>query len=171
MSLWTVRQDLELRAQANRSLLALPDMDNKFRRLLELGTDGIVADFTQEEECVIERWKLILEPRRKSCFKNCQTAVLVPNCPFRYVEGFVVNHWEMPLAVEHAWLTLHGKLIEFTLPKIASSYFGIEIPAEIVEEFVFDGEEHGPLLDDIHTGWKYTAKVLQMEPPRVRFVN
>lgn len=86
------------------------------------------------------------------CFKNAYELAMVADLsfgPLHYVEGNVVCT-ELPLLVEHAWcVTDDGTVVDPTLPEIRSevetSYFGIQVPLEIVNKSLAEYGVYGVL--------------------------
>ena len=103
----------------------------------------------------------------KECWRNSQLAALTlppePGITLRYVEGYVLPATSIP--VEHAWLSVNGKVVDPTLRIVEQPYrrirgvfpegwefWGVELLPEQCEH----SQEHdtvGPLIDDYLCGW------------------
>jgi hypothetical protein len=80
--------------------------------------------------------------KAKQCFYNAQRiAQNIKNA--KYVEGYVWSN-NIPIAIEHAWNSLNGKVIDFTMfhtnngkPVVGVipegwEYFGVELPTRMI---------------------------------------
>ena len=105
--------------------------------------------------------------RIKQCWWNSQTVALtlpeMPGMTLRYVEGYVVPG--ISVAVEHAWLSLNGKVIDPTLRITEQPYrrirglfpddwafWGVEMEPQMCEH-ALEHSESTPLIDDHRCGW------------------
>jgi len=97
----------------------------------------------------------------KQCYHNCQMA-LFRNPEFRYYEGWVMS----VIPIEHAWLldgdseavidpTLVDPAVGLTDPE--KEYFGVEIPATFVREFVVKAMMSQALL------WRFVTEMIEEE--------
>lgn len=100
----------------------------------------------------------------RQCYRNSQMAALTlpppPSHTLRYVEGFFSMNWG--LGVEHAWLTLNGKLVDITLRRTngqpilgvipdAHEYIGVEMNPDLCRH-IMGHRRHISLLDDYECG-------------------
>ena len=133
---------------------------------------------TQDEQRYIDRcdWK---RHQAKQCWKNAQlTALTMPaqeGMTLLYAEGFVSLGWEH--GMEHAWLSLNGKVVDTTIrpkgtrnpgkedPRIMGvipkkwEYYGVEFRPESCGH-ILEHDLMGPLIDD----WQCRWPLLSTEP-------
>ena len=109
--------------------------------------------------------------RPKQCYRNAQVSALTVPVPdgmaLRYVEGYVMPA-DMPIPVEHAWLSVGGKgvggkVIDTTLrddggqpifgliPK-GWEYYGVPLDPGLCQHVLYH-ERHIPLVDDHSCHW------------------
>ena len=96
----------------------------------------------------------------RQCYRNCQMAALTLPLPdghtLAYIEGFFSMSWN--IGIEHAWLTLNGKLIDPTLRDDGGhpilgiipdtfQYIGIEMHRDLCRH-ILPHRKHISLLDD-----------------------
>ena len=136
--------------------------------VLRHGRSFVSQNLTPEEQEYIDRcgWR---EHEIRQCYHNAQmTALTMPGqegMNLLYAEGFV--GLGMEYGVEHAWLSLNGKVVDTTLRTQKENdqarvmgvipegweYLGVELdPHECMHSM-----EHGrmgPLLDDWQCGWR-----------------
>ena len=121
------------------------------------------TELTAEEEALISQIDFRnCQPRQ--CYRNCQMAALTlplpPGHTLRYAEGFFAMNWN--IGIEHAWLTLNGKLVDPTLRTAKGApilgtipeghqYIGIEIDRELCQHII-PHQKHISLLDDYECG-------------------
>lgn len=147
------KQFLEVTAK-----LGAPDsgLETYAGAFLALAREGIVEEFTPEEQALIGRVKRRIHPEKRECFANAQRALLRYD-QFRYFEGYATPK-AIPIPIRHAWLELNGKLLDLTGD--LANYYGIEIDRKVVAEYLDERKSHGPLLDDWELGFKYTQRLL-----------
>ena len=139
-----------------------------FRYMLNKGRHFESAQLTTEEA----EWVSALDWRShqpRQCYRNAQVVALNMEVPdgmkLYYVEGYVVPGRDFPFPVEHAWLSLNGKVIDTTLlfPDIDDrrifgeipsdwEYFGVEIDVYRCNH-IFWHMVHISLLNDAQCGW------------------
>ena len=100
----------------------------------------------------------------RECFANAQvvawaTRYIGPpeGIDIKYVEGYVLVA-ECPLPIDHAWISVNGKVLDTTLKVIGTipdgwEYLGVELPLQAVDHAIVDHEAHISLLDDYACGW------------------
>ena len=112
----------------------------------------------------------------RRCYANAQeTAKALPDTgavAVRYAEGYVMVHG-VPL--EHAWITLNGKVVDTTVRTDQTDsnrilgtfpanldYFGVEMT---LDEWVHEAEHSpGPVIDDWICGWPKLARTPPVTP-------
>ena len=127
------------------------------------GREFTSAPLTPEELETISRIDF-RDCRPRDCYRNCQMAAITLPVPegtvLRYVEGFFARQWS--IGIDHAWLSLNGKLIDPTLrdelgrPILGiipegHQYIGVEIPT-LMCTHIIQHRKHIPLLDDYECG-------------------
>lgn len=154
------------------AVMAQGDTDtNPMFRVLRDGTAYASAALTDDEitrlHAALDRARIRFPP--KQCFCNAQRFWQYANhhdaLPLAYVEGWATT--EMGVPIHHAWLSLHGKVIDLTLrtrgaqpthrgrrlrdrvlgiiPK-GWGYVGIEIPWPTVMQRIIDTREWGSMF-------------------------
>jgi len=107
------------------------------------------------------------------CFYNSQKLMITlqGSCAYEYVEGYVLCD-DIPLPILHGWLSLHGKVIDFTLRVKGVSlksrkrwsnrvlgefsgreYRGVIIPREYIMQHMVETGNAETLLDDWQHHW------------------
>ena len=105
------------------------------------GSFRTIKPLTEDECARIQELKEEYRMAANGCFGNaallaCETAT--DSEPLTYVEGLVVPP-EGGYVIRHAWVELHGKVVEVTWPDgiephPTTAYYGIEVPVELVRE-------------------------------------
>ena len=107
------------------------------------------------------------QPRQ--CYRNAQVTALTVLPPdgmsLHYVEGFIMPAGP-PIPVEHAWLSLNGKVIDTTLRPNDDKgcrvfgtipegweYYGVEMPVDVCQHVPDRHKRHISLIDDIECRW------------------
>jgi len=99
-----------------------------------------------------KQWKKTAKPQLQDCFCNA-ASFAIDHDQARYCEGY----WLGPLPSLHAWNTVDGQIIDFTLelvekklkrkPDLASLYFGVEVPTIFVAEQIASTEQIAQVAD------------------------
>ena len=105
--------------------------------------------------------------RPRQCYRNAQVAALTVSPPdgaaLHYVEGIVMPP-SVPIPIEHAWLSLGGRVVDTTVRPSRGrrvfgtipdewEYFGVEMPVQVCQHIRERHREHISLIDDIGCGW------------------
>ena len=105
----------------------------------------------------------------KQCWYNCQLeCIMLPELPgltLRYVEGYLMTSLTAQIGIEHAWLSVNGKLVDPTVrvrkdgdKRVIGSipegwaYYGVEMHPHECRHALAHGESVS-LIDDVMCGW------------------
>ena len=136
--------------------------------LLERGQQFRSAPLSAEELAWTDQllWRA---HRPRQCYRNAQVAALTVSPPdgmtLHYVEGIVMPP-SIPIPVEHAWLSLGGRVVDTTLRPEGGrgrrvfgeipegwEYFGVEMPVEVCQHIRSHHRKHISLIDDLACGF------------------
>ena len=139
-----------------------------FQYILDNGKQFESAPLTRRETSWTTRlgWR---SHQRGQCYRNAQVSAMTTLIPvdmdIYYVEGYVIPGADFPLPIEHAWLSLNGKVIDTTLRRPNGrgerifgvlpdgwEYFGVEIEIERCQH-IFVHEINMSLINDYQCGW------------------
>ena len=105
--------------------------------------------------------------RPRQCYRNAQVAALTVPPPdgmtVHYVEGFIMPHG-LPLPIEHAWLSLNGRVVDTTVRPGRGKrvfgvipdgweYYGVPLDTEICQHVRDRHSQHISLIDDRECRW------------------
>lgn len=103
--------------------------------------------------------------RPKECYRNAQLEAMaligIANVSVKYVEGYVDPG--VGIGVEHAWLSVNGKVVDPTVRLKDGSrvlglipdgwgYYGVELDTDLVFPAALRGH-WSPIIDDPANGW------------------
>lgn len=141
--------------------------------VLQRGTSFVSQPLDQAEYHYVLNTTVGCKFPIKECFYNAQklVATLTGSCAYEYVEGYVMCD-DIPIPLLHGWLSLHGKVIDFTLRVKGVSlksrkrwanrvlgefsgreYCGVVIPKEYVFQHMLETGNAETLLDDWQRHW------------------
>ena len=118
--------------------------------LLQHGKHYQSQELTKEESDYLK--KLYYETKRykmKQCFYNAQSLSQFSGDKIKYVEGYL-HSGIMP--IEHAWNTLNGKVLDFTMSHANNGkpilgiipagwdYYGVDLPTNMITKY---WQQHG----------------------------
>jgi hypothetical protein len=93
--------------------------------------------------------------RIKECYLNAQKLITRHNLmgggdELQYCEGYVA--WEGgPLPIDHAWVTINGKVVDLTLRAKSKttphSYYGVAIPYDLVAKHQLWTKHYSPVIE------------------------
>lgn len=155
----------------SRSYTSLPGPGYRYRSVyhwvLDTGLPFDSQGLTPAEWKICQKYIHFTEPRE--CFSNCQRTVLEERFlqvssiargeiglahPFQYVEGYIITG-RCPIPVHHAWLLLHGKVIDPTLP-LHKPYKRKLFPDRALGRFPAQREYFGTVIP-----WRAVAKCIK----------
>ena len=133
--------------------------------ILENGYAIESAALTSEEMEWTDRllWR---SHRPRQCYRNAQVSALTVPAPdgmaLRYVEGYVMPA-DLPIPIEHAWLSIGGKIIDTTLRDDNGQpvfglipegweYYGVPLDLGFCQHVIYH-ERHISLIDDHSCHW------------------
>lgn len=139
-----------------------------FRYMMDKGRQFESAPLSRRETSwtTLFGWR---EHQTQQCYRNAQVTAMTTVIPWDmdiyYVEGYVLPGADFPLPIEHAWLSLNGKVIDTTLRHPGGrgrrifgaipegwEYFGVEIDIERCQH-ILDHRVHISLVNDYECGF------------------
>jgi hypothetical protein len=118
--------------------------------IMQHGKHYISQTLTKEESNYLK--KIYYETKRykmKQCFYNAQSLSQFSGDKIKYIEGYLYSGI---IPIEHAWNTLNGKVLDFTMSHANDGkpilgiipagwdYFGVDLPVKMITKY---WAEHG----------------------------